>query len=369
VIVIARANNIIDQWIMSPLQNAAGNLGLFRIMYSVFFIFSLADSYFAEASSVTAAEWDPLQLINILFPMVPNRHVLSAIELGLVFSLVLLGFGFKMRLMTFNVFVFGTVLLGVRLSFLMSHSFHFLMSWIPLVMIFSRWGDIYSIDSILGKKNVSPHDTSWHFNWPVKFILCVLCFMFFSAALIKVRYGWLSEFNKIQTALFARNTDRITVVPYLWIAQNIYLYASLQIMALMFEGFYPLALINRTLLRIYLIITYFFHAFNLIFLGIPFTGIFIVYALFVDWQTLRDRFPDWRLNISSRLLLKGVPVLVAVGLMLVWNSPYSPRNILATTYPLLVYGIGAAVVTVGMIDVSRDIFAWSRAALSGSAQV
>jgi hypothetical protein len=91
-------------------------------------------------------------------------------------------------------------------------------------------------------------------------------------------------------------------------------------LALTFETFFPLALLNRRLRNLFLATAVVFHSLNYIFLKIVFHPMIITYLAFVDWQWLYQRFwPRKRLHlprlsntalIALALLAGGLSVAV-----------------------------------------------------------
>jgi hypothetical protein len=153
-------------WLSSPAANAAGRMGLFRILYSIFSLWLCSYLHYSEMILIPAIQWKPILLLSWLD--YPPYALILFFESLLVGALILLLVGYQTRLATLGVFILGSGLTAIRVSlFMVDALFMVQYFYIPLFMFFSYWGDTYSIDAILaqrkGKITPKPQDSSWRY--------------------------------------------------------------------------------------------------------------------------------------------------------------------------------------------------------------
>ncbi|MGD1948865.1 MAG: hypothetical protein ACFB14_04375 [Leptolyngbyaceae cyanobacterium] len=330
------------QWLTRPAQNAAGRMGLYRIIYSVFYLWFLSPLKFSELSLVPKSRWEP----TILFSSLPALPGVSypAMEVLLVMALVLLLLGYKTRLANLIVLVMGFGLAGFRTGFLMQERTIVLtVFYVPLFMLLSRWGETYSIDALLRQKRgqpvVSPHKSSWRYIWPARGLMVVLSILFLSAAVIKfIELAWLVEPRLVGDLVLAKGVKSLLTngFPIHPLGPNIGRTNALaipsQYVVLLFETCFVLVLFNRFAQALILRLAPIFHSFNTLLLGIPFISILSMYAAFPDWQALYEKFYPKALRIkgldklpSSFLIAGSLGLALLVGLL--WNTTPSARQI------------------------------------------
>src|SRR5262245_19158119 len=88
----------IDAWLLAPCPRAAGNLGLLRILYSIFYLWMLS----VLPPSLLSGEALPRQRMLILLPFPGDWSPLGfqILDTVLVTALVLLLIGWSVRAMT-----------------------------------------------------------------------------------------------------------------------------------------------------------------------------------------------------------------------------------------------------------------------------
>ncbi len=320
-------NTAIDRWLTAPEVNAAGRIGLYRIIYGLFYLWTMQPlSYYTAYARLPEDQWDPIATISWLEHSRPAPFLFHIMPLVLVVSLVLLTIGFRTRLATLLVLIAGTFLTGAYYSFTgkVDHGNTFMVVYIPAIMLFSRWGDTYSLDSVLKARraiSVSSKADSWVYIWPMRAILLLLSLMFFGAGYFKLRGGdWFGDMNLFPSLLI--NQNAIAVIrsfipnPLNHLIADIPLITiPLQFGGILFELCFPLAILNHRWRNLFVSTGLLFHAFNVFFLNIIATPMIILYLLFVDWQTVYERL--W-LPLRERFLRRlSTPVLIALLIMVV----------------------------------------------------
>jgi hypothetical protein len=100
---------LVDDWLTVPEANAAGRIGLFRILFSAFYLWHLSTYSAASLSGLPAVHRSRILLIEYL-PKHSPQEFFELHESILVAALVVLMVGFCVRLVTAVVLVSGCVL-------------------------------------------------------------------------------------------------------------------------------------------------------------------------------------------------------------------------------------------------------------------
>ncbi len=337
--ILPRLADRFDRWLRASAPNAAGRMGLYRIVYSFFFLWFFSYLKFTELSYIPVTQWNPPLLFSWLSK--PPAIFFPLAESLLAALLILMLVGYCTRLTTVLVFLLGFVLTGMRASLLLrEHTIMLTAFYVPLFMSFSDWGSTYSIDAILRRRRgqfcPTPQNSSWRYIWPSKGLMVVLGFLFASAALSKwdwvINPRFVGDFmlgKSVQSYL--RNGFPINPLVAPLAHSNFFIIPS-QYIVLLFEAAFILVLFNRFARAIIFRVVLIFHSFNTFFLGIPFASVLSIYLAFPDWQALYQRFyPKWlRLtwlkSLSSPFLVKG-SLILAVLTGLLWDTTPIPRAV------------------------------------------
>lgn len=340
-VVLRNLNAAVDRWLLRPEPNAAGRMGLFRIVYCLFYLYHLSDHFIANLSGLAyehhlrtfLVEWIPLYAQPTWF--------LNLTEASLVGAIVLLMIGYHTWLATIAVLLLGCVYEGWLISIDREHAAVMLTAFIPFFMSLSgRWGDAYSLDALLaqhaGQPRIQPSNDSCQYFLPARATLVVLAALFLTSAIFKLTPGstWPRMPDVMGIVLLDKN---ISVARQGWpvnplapiIATRPWLYVPFQYSVILFEASLALMLVDR-LRNVVLATALLFHALNALVLGVTFTAVMITYLLFVDLQYVRERLfpsPNSRGNRTpSGLLIAGTLVL-ATAAALSWNSPVTLRRL------------------------------------------
>lgn len=330
------------RWLKRPAQNAAGRMGLYRIVYSLFYLWFLSHMRFSELSLVPTSLWDP----TILFRRLPPLPGLAypAMEILLVMSLVLLLVGYKTRIATLTTLLMGFGLAIFRTGLLTQERTILTTTfYVPLFMLLSNWGATYSVDALLRQKQglatVDPKASSWHYIWPARGLLVILSLLFLSATITKcIQIDWLVNPRFVGDFVLSKGVESYlrngfpihTLGPQL--GRNNILAIPTQYAVLLFEGAFVLVLFSRIAQAIILRLAPIFHSMNTLLLGIPFISVLSIYAAFPDWQYLYEQVYPKSLKLkrleqlSSNILITGsVSLAIAVGAL--WNTTPIPRQL------------------------------------------
>ncbi|MBC7788913.1 MAG: hypothetical protein H7Z74_03110 [Anaerolineae bacterium] len=338
-----KLNALVDGWFTAPEPNAAGRIGLFRILYSAFYIWHTSFQFAASMAGFPDLHSKRIFLLG-LFPVEVTPELLALLESSLVAALVLLMIGFKVRPVTALVLIGGCVLEAFHTRADAERGSLFLVFYIPLFMLLcnARWGATYSLDALLerraGKPLVEPSSSFGAFFIPARAVLAMLGLLFLSAALLKIAAGgtWLDQPRFMADLMLEDNVDAtIKGLPLnplaALVSGNPALYRGLLYQVIVFEGLFFLGLFSRALRSFFLALAVVFHAVGAIWLTVTFTQILIVYALYIDWQKLRERVWPKRADV-----LAGAPsgVLIAATICLAvvagafWNQGNGLRSVI-----------------------------------------
>lgn len=300
----------LDRWLMKPQANARESLGIFRIVFGLGYLWFILSRNNQELWSQPDAQWEPIALLErITSP--PSASVFQILLIGLIVSLVVLIIGVKTRWASLGVVIFGMGFAALRYSYgYMPHYSLFMEAYIPLTMLFSRWGDAYSWDATRLNPETLPSNDSWHYTWQNKIILLLLVITFVSSGFVKfVEVGFWENPDQmrnillvqaVNTTIYGFPDNSLVVDPLLDMP---FITQMLRFVAIGFEGFFWLALLNRRWRNFFIVMAFGFNWFNAIFLNIYFTQMLLTYILFVDlYQWRRALFPTM---IGATLFVAG----------------------------------------------------------------
>ncbi len=337
-----RVEHCYVHWLTRPAQNAAGRMGLYRIVYSLFYLWFLSHMQFSELSMVPTSLWEPTILFRGVSPLPSIAY--PTMEILLVMALVLLLIGYKTRLATLTTLLMGFGLAIFRTGLLTQERTILVTTfYVPLFMLLSNWGATYSIDALLrqkqGRPTVDPKVSSWRYIWPARGLLVIISLLFLSATITKcIQVDWLANPHFVGDFVLTKGVESHlkngfpihSLGPQL--GRTDLLAIPTQYGVLLFEGVFVLTLFSRMAQAIILRITPIFHSANTLLLGIPFISVLSLYAAFPDWQTLYERFyPKFlRLTGLKKLSSMGLStgsmgLAIAVGAF--WNTTPIPRQL------------------------------------------
>lgn len=368
-------NASINAWFTQPEVNSAGSMGLFRIIYSFFYLWHLSihSSDFLSGIPSFYVE-EKVYLVRYIFrdfgASLPPLFF-QTLEAFLVAALVLLVFGYKTRMATASVLLIGGLLEALSTSVDGKRTLLPMMFYIPFFMsIINAWGNTYSLDSMLRRRKsgfqVDPHASNWEYFLPARALLIVFSVLFFGSAVFKVAFGgaWLSHSDMIANFFLNRNIEAAiynlplnSLAPY--ISQTPFIYLSVHVTTLVFETFFFLSVISRKVRDLFVSLALIVHAVNALWLVVTTTPILIGYCIFIDWQAIKDFFfPSLRQEFGTHTvspkLLTLLALFLATILGLLWHSNLGLRalfnlngliNWRTIWYPILPISLGWFVAT------------------------
>lgn len=348
----------VNRWLTTPEANAAGRLGLYRIIFAlVALAHVLTPNGFLQIPTLAAYQWKPVFLL-LWLKTPPPLETLVLIEAAYIFGLVLLAVGLRVRLTTLLVLIAGTFYSAITLSFgKIDHGGTFMYTYIPAVMLFAPWGATFSLDAVLrarrGIPAPSPREDSLRYSWPILFLLWLLCIMFMMSGVLKgLPPGqWILNPNLMGRFMLEYNITPTPSELRYFLAGLPLVPTLLQACALIFETLYPLAAINKTWRRFYLSSTVFFHIGTQITMGIWFTPMLFTYLLFFDFYALYERWFPKRLFAAPAQIFARWASPALIGLTIALGAVVAGSHYLQELKPLLslplnvIYGLAWYVAT------------------------
>ena len=366
---IRSLNASINAWFTQPEVNSAGRIGLFRIIYSFFYLWHLSthSSDFLSGMPSFYVE-QKVYLVRYIFPDFGaslSPLFFHTLESLLVAALVLLAFGYKTRTATASVLLLGCLSEGLSTAIDGKRTLVPMVFYIPFFMTISNsWGKTYSLDSMLRRRNgfqVDPHASNWEYFLPARALLIVFSALFFGSMVFKVAFGggWLRHSDMMSNFFLNRNIEAaIYDLPLNWLApfisQTPLIYLAAHVTTLIFEAFFFLSVINRRVRDLFVSVALVFHAVNALWLVVTVTPILIGYCIFIDWQAIKDFFfPSGKQKFCadtiSPKLLTLLAFFLATILGLLWHSNLGLRalfnlngliNWRTIWYPILPISLG-----------------------------
>jgi hypothetical protein len=334
----------LERWLASPEPRAAGRLGLFRILYSLFYLWHLSWIHAADLGRLPPASWHPVGVLRLFGVEAPSMAP-AVLEPLLVGLLVLLMVGLWVRGMTAAVLVSGLLLETFHGSYgKVEHSTVFPVFYIPLFMTASTWGESWSLDALLQRRTdgtvARTDDGDWRNAWPIRATLFMLVALFASATVAKCVFGgWVVGANTVPNLLLDKNVEAVlNGVPINPLAPLVATTPPLSQACrwglLLFEALFMVVLLGGPVRDAYLALALVFHALNGLLLVVTFTPILITYALFVDLHGMARRLEPllaWPARVLDRTP-SALLVWSAIGLALLvaasWNATPVPRTLL-----------------------------------------
>mgnify|MGYP001799593718 CR=1 FL=1 len=345
ILLIKHLNTLINRLLTSPEANAAERLGIFRILYSLFYLWYLSTNKISFLSSLPTDAFRQTVLLSYFLPKPLPAILTNGLEFLLVTSLIMLLFGTYTQLCTLVVLISGCLLEACYSSVDHELAMVFLVFYIPLSMVVcGGWGDTYSVDKALHQRRdsveINTVKKASKYALPINSLIVVLSILFFSSFIYKILGSWINYPELISNLVLERNIRAaIYQLPLNRLAPFIsttpFAYHSLRIITLAFEGTFIVTVFCKQLRNIYFPLALIFHAFNAIWLNVTFTPVLILYGLFIDWSSLYKTLLASQITTPISAILSDFPakflmygsIFLAILSGLLWNiQVWFPRS-------------------------------------------
>jgi hypothetical protein len=331
---LKKINASIDGWFKTPMDDVLPRIGLFRILYALFFLWYLSDQFAARLGALDSRYFHLKIWLIEAGPDALNLQRALFLEGSLVFLLVLLLLGRWTNWVTAGVAVVGTVLFAYYSKVDPEHGEAFPACFIPLAMwIDGRWGKAWSLDAVIARRSGGSDRTADRgagHSIGARCVLALLAVFFISAAYYKIVGTWLihdwvmgkivAEAN-VKSALYEFPINPLGPM----IVQTPWMYNFLRVFTIVFEAAFILTLFSARIRDVVFATAMLFHTINGVYFVVTFTPVVIAYALFVNWQELIGRYLpaeriSERLKTVSPLVLSIGAVAMAAAFAGLWNA-------------------------------------------------
>lgn len=275
------------------------NLGIIRFLFyftTFCLIKELNFAKFYASHNLVENLWLPPSSVKYLYYPGPFSYELTHTLEGLFrVSLLFSSAGLFSKFFLPITALLAYYLFGLEFGYIQTHYKWNVLTLSMFVLAFSKAGDHFSLDALIRKKFHKPAAPrySHHYGWPVKLILFLLIWMYFSSAISKFRNSGIGWVTKNQLLYYAQLThqwnQRIALFEIqkelnYWLSTSPKASYLLSTATLLLEGLSPIALytvssrkiIIPLLITMHLCFFLFFYIYNFKYL-IP------IYLFWVDW--------------------------------------------------------------------------------------
>ena len=219
-------------------------LGLCRILFYGMLLCWFWDADFTLCTALGKVFWSPVSFFRLLAPHGPaSIEWLTSIQSIWKISLVASLLGLHTRLSTTVACVLGIYLVGLPYNIgKVNHQMAAVCIGL-VVMAVSRCGRVYSLDRLMSRRigKMSSTTPSAEYFWPIKLMRVVICLVFFTAGLNKLRESGLAWITSETLQMYLLQMG----APLgLWLAQWPWLCHLLAAFAIAVELYHPLALVS-----------------------------------------------------------------------------------------------------------------------------
>ncbi len=290
------------QWICGYAVPTEG-LALFRIVFAGYVLLFILPTYGWIAEAPPAFYAPPRYSLGILFDSFPHAVFLHALSIAVIALYVALFVGFRTRVTSILITVI--IILGNSFSFSFGKINHsFIVDFLPFALAFSPWGDAYSMDALRRRGHLgppAPGKLSLSNAWPVALTALVIGFGYFSAGFEKAPIWFdLNTATHGARSWLIRGffqTGRVEYLADFFLRlDNRWFWEVVDLLALALELGFLLAVVHVRAFRAFVLIAVGFHLANYLMLNIDFSGLYVVYLLFIPSSLVLSRLDLVRLE-------------------------------------------------------------------------
>lgn len=300
----------IDAWLRAG-DATRTSLAGFRIVYAAISLLVLPD--FSWVAGFPDSMYNPPPGPMQLFSGFPPEIVLRGLEAAMAAGLIAILIGWRTRLASF--LVVGVAMTGFGFTYSLGKIDHdILLVLVPGAMALAGWGDRLSVDAL--RRRGRPTERAE--QWPLRLFALLVGLAFLTAAMPKVRGGWLSWSSHAVQAMQGRhylsNGHHGLLAGLFFHFNNPVFWEAMDIATIVIEAGMLLAVLNWRSTRVVFAIAATFHLGVWLMMTIPFIMNVVAYAFVVRWDRLP--LPDrvrGRARRAGPILLRTAPALVLVG--------------------------------------------------------
>lgn len=341
-------------------------LGVYRIVYAAYMLFLGTVPSYVWLTRAPASFFDPpTYSLAVFVDGFPHPALFYALSLAIPVGYLLLMLGYRTRVVC--LLLFASLIVGDTFAYSLGKIDHdrVLHAYLVLIMAFSPWGDVYSLDERRRRPASRGPWRSLANAWPVAMVALVIGFGYFSAGIGKA-LRWLDLDPVTQGArrwlihgVFVRDRQAY-LSDYALALEAPVLWEMMDVVAVLFEVGFLFAVLHISALRAFAVAAVGFHFANYLILQINFSGLYILYLLFIPWRLVLPYITSPAFERAIQVLLR--PVVYVVLLMWVlgaglyavfWDAQVSYEGFTpwisllgrpGPWYPFVTFGLGLVVI-------------------------
>ncbi len=272
-----------DHLLFQEYKISLESLGVYRISLALAYLLFAGIPTFSYLAKVPDFFYSP-QTYNIArfyTENTPQLWILALIDFGILFSLLFILFGYKIR---WSSILFSVLLLlGFSMKFSLGKLGHGIMLVVvPAVMAFSGWGQKFSLPQNRAVKKFLP---SGYFPF---LLALILGFAMFTAGLSKVAGGWGSpQYNGTFYHFFYPFhfwEGKQSFLAPMFANLPVWWFKAMDYFTVAFELLFLPAVLNKRIFQIFCVISVFFHIATMLIFNIPYINNLIALLLFIRWD-------------------------------------------------------------------------------------
>jgi hypothetical protein len=308
-------NQSVSAWLTTWPAMPADGLALLRIFTALFLFFFLLPGsgadHIAMLSTMPADLFSPPPGPMRLFTGFPPFEVFTGLYVMLMVSLTALLFGYRTRFASLAAGLLILILQGWIYS-IGKTNHEIMIAVVPLVMAFSNWGSVWSMDATSGRGQEGRHSII-----PFPYLALILGFMMFTAGFPKILGGWLNPdtqavYGHLLNQYFVNERTEF-LSGYLIRFNTPVIWELLDWATILFEIGFLVAVYRRSWFRVFVCFAVLFHTGIILTLNIAFAPNFVAYAVFMKWDVIASS-----IRKGSELLRVPEPVLFGTGLICIF---------------------------------------------------
>ncbi|MEL7249387.1 MAG: hypothetical protein AAFO03_13250 [Bacteroidota bacterium] len=336
------------------------SLAIFRIVYALFWLYLLGVPYLAWLPANPDFVFIPKPFLSLLLSTPPDPLLLHVLSFSTFGALTALLMGWR----TYWASVMTTVLLLITqaLTFSFGKIDHTIIAvLVPFLLRNTGWGNCYSLDAA-GEEPTPQRNSNSLLELAI-----ILGFAYWTAGVVKVFGGWL---NRDLLAVYAYCTSfwargdvffNAYLVRYLPLQEYFLFWKSLDILTVVFECGFLLAIWRRTWLNWYIPLALLFHLAIGAMLGITFWIHGLVFLAFLPSEQETPTTIGIR-NWLKPQLLGGISIPIFLWLIyFTISAPHMPEALFSSPFQyLLSYWTTRPDYYLGILSNTVVLFLWLR---------
>lgn len=274
----------LDSWIFEGYRTRSSDLAVYRILYSAYVLLVWLPMGL-WLRHVPQAFFNPPVSLAALFTTFPPTFILSALNVLLALFVSMLLVGLLTRVASVGTCIVLLVIRSWEYSLGKINS-DILLVITPLVLAFSCWGDVFSLDAL---RRSTPAPNTLRGSWNLTLLALLIGIAMFTSGWAKVSTGWLDPMTQSTYGYFVYYyvtgepcwvADLALRIEFAWLWKLADWFTAALEIGFLFAAF------HRRAMYIFMAIACLFHLSVWLLFDIVFTHNIITYGAFVRYSTL-----------------------------------------------------------------------------------